>query len=175
MNTLKVFCVLFLLILADGLAQTGHEGNSIIESTAYSGNHITLLQAVRAVNLDKILDEDGPFTVFAPSDVAFDKLSKDKVASLFLPENKRELFSLLTYHIVAGNLTASKMMIAMSRGNGKASFTTVQGNKIFASMHGTNIVITDNLGNSATITTADSNQRNGVIHEIDSVILPNRL
>ncbi|HUH46439.1 MAG TPA: fasciclin domain-containing protein, partial [Arenibacter sp.] len=118
------------------------------------------------------LNEDGPFTIFAPSDRAFKKLSNDRIAALFLPENKKELLALLTYHMVAGNLTASKMLIAMSRGNGKASFTTVQGNKIFASMEGTDIVISDNFGNSAKIVAADFNQCNGVIHEIDSVILP---
>ncbi len=176
MNPFIPFCALFLFMAFDGVAQTSvqneYQENSIIESTAYSGNHITLLQAVRAVDLDRILNEDGPFTIFAPSDIAFKKLSKDKMTALFLPENKKELLSLLTYHIVAGNLTASKILIAMSRGNGKASFTTVQGNKIFASMEGTDIVISDNFGNSAKITTADSNQCNGVIHEIDSVILP---
>lgn len=176
MKPIVVFYGLFLFIIDGGFAQVsaqrGHGENSIIESTAYSGNHITLLQAVRAVDLDRILNEQGPFTVFAPSDMAFNKLSRDKMAELFLPENKKELHSLLTYHIVAGNLTASKMLIAMSRGNGKASFTTLQGNKIFASMKGTDIIITDNFGNTAKITTADSNQCNGIIHEIDSVILP---
>lgn len=176
MNPFIFFCALLLFIPAAGFAQNsvhnGYREYSIIESTAYSGNHITLLQAVKATNLDRVLNEDGPFTIFAPSDLAFKKLSKEKMAALFLPENKKELFSLLTYHIVAGNITASKMLLAMSRGNGKASFTTVQGNKIFVSMEGLDIVLTDNFGNSAKITTADSSQCNGIIHEIDSVILP---
>jgi uncharacterized surface protein with fasciclin (FAS1) repeats len=176
MNPFISFCILLFFIPVAGLAQPsvqdGYGENSIIAGTAYSGNHITLLKAVKATNLDRILNEDGPFTIFAPSDKAFKKLSKDKMAALFLPENEKELLSLLTYHIVAGNLTASKMLLAMSRGNGKASFTTVQGNKIFVSMQGLDIVLTDNFGNSAKIITADSNQCNGVIHEIDSVILP---
>ena len=149
--------------------------NSIIEGTADSGHHFTLLEAVRAANLDKILNEDGPFTVFAPSDMAFKKLSKIDLKELLLPENKRELFSLLTYHIVAGNLTASNILKAMCRGNGKASFTTVQGEKIYASMEGLDIVLSDKLGNRAKITSADANQCNGVIHEIDSVIMPKLL
>ena len=149
--------------------------NSIIESAADSGNHYTLLEAVKAANLDKILNEDGPFTVFAPSDMAFRKLSKVNLKELLLPENKKELFSLLTYHIVAGNITASKILKALCNGNGKASFTTVQGDKIFASMDGLDIVLTDKAGNRAKITSADANQCNGIIHEIDSVILPNAL
>ncbi|MEL6918200.1 MAG: fasciclin domain-containing protein [Bacteroidota bacterium] len=148
---------------------------SIIKSTEDSENHTTLLAAVRAVDLERTLDEDGPFTVFAPSDIAFKKLSADKVANLLLPENKQELHSVVTYHIVAGELTASKMLKAMCRGKGKATFTTVQGNEITATMRGVDIVLTDNFGNTAKITTADSNQCNGVIHEIDSVILPKKL
>lgn len=146
-----------------------------MESTADSGYHNTLLEVVKAANLDKILNEDGPFTVFAPSDMAFKKLSKVNLKKLLLPENKKELFSLLTYHIVAGNITASKILKALCNGNGKASFTTVQGDKIYASMEGLDIVLMDKAGNKAKITNADSNQSNGVIHEIDSVILPNNL
>lgn len=146
-----------------------------MESTADSGYHDILFKVVKAANLDKILNEDGPFTVFAPSDMAFKKLSKVNLNELLLPENKKELFSLLTYHIVAGNITASKILKAMCNGNGKASLTTVQGDKIYASMEGLDIVLTDKSGNRARITSADSNQSNGVIHEIDSVILPSAL
>jgi len=162
MNPFIPFCALLFFIPAIGLAQTsvydGYGGNSIIESTAYSGNHITLLKAVKATNLDRILNEDGPFTIFAPSDMAFKKLSKEKMAALFLPENEKELFSLLTYHIVAGNLTASKMLLPMSRGNGKASITTVQGSKMFVSMERLDIVIMVNVGDSGEIIIADSKQ-----------------
>ncbi|GBF21538.1 immunogenic protein MPT70 precursor [Arenibacter sp. NBRC 103722] len=175
-------CALLFLITSLGYGQTSFtensflkKENSIIESAADSGNHYTLLEAVKAANLDKILNEDGPFTVFAPSDMAFRKLSKVNLKELLLPENKKELFSLLTYHIVAGNITASKILKALCNGNGKASFTTVQGDKIFASMDGLDIVLTDKAGNRAKITSADANQCNGIIHEIDSVILPNAL
>lgn len=148
---------------------------SIAESAASSENFKTLLAAFHAADLQDLLDRDGPFTVFAPSDLAFSKLTEEKIAQLLLPENKRELFSLLTYHIVAGNFTASKILQALSQGNGKTSFTTIQGTEIMASMNGINIILTDTFGNSATITTADSNQCNGVIHEIDRVILPNKI
>ncbi|MEO0527227.1 MAG: fasciclin domain-containing protein [Bacteroidota bacterium] len=163
-----------ILFLSSFLA-FAQDDQSIIKSTEDSENHTTLLAAVRAVDLERTLDEDGPFTVFAPSDIAFKKLSADKVANLLLPENKQELHSVVTYHIVAGELTASKMLKAMCRGKGKATFTTVQGNEITATMRGVDIVLTDNFGNTAKITTADSNQCNGVIHEIDSVILPKKL
>ncbi|SHF98137.1 Uncaracterized surface protein containing fasciclin (FAS1) repeats [Arenibacter palladensis] len=175
-------CALLFLITSIAYGQTSFTENSflktensIIESAADSGHHYTLLEAVKAANLDKILNEDGPFTVFAPSDMAFRKLSKVNLKELLLPENKKELFSLLTYHIVAGNITASKILKALCNGNGKASFTTVQGDKIFASMDGLDIVLTDKAGNKAKITSADANQCNGIIHEIDSVILPNSL
>ncbi|WP_411030953.1 fasciclin domain-containing protein [Spongiimicrobium sp. 3-5] len=151
------------------------EDKSIIRSTEDSKNHKTLLAAVKGADLERILDEDGPFTVFAPSDTAFEKLSPERVASLLDPENKKELHSLVTYHIVAGNLTASNILKAMCRGKGKASFTTVQGNKIWATMRGIDIILSDDLGNTAKIITADSSQCNGVIHEIDSVILPKKI
>lgn len=146
--------------------------NTIIESTEGSEHHKTLLAAVRAADLEETLESDGPFTVFAPSDFAFKKLSKERIAALLLPENKKELKSVLSYHIVAGNLTASKILKALCRGEGTARFTTIQGDEIRASMDGIDIVLTDRNGNSARITTADANQCNGVIHVIDSVIMP---
>ena len=149
--------------------------NTIIESTEGSEFHTTLLTAVRAADLEETLQSDGPFTVFAPSDLAFDKLSKAKISELLRPENKKELKSVLSYHIVAGNLTASKILKAMCRGAGTASFTTIQGDQITASMDGIDIVLTDRYGNSAKITTADANQCNGVIHVIDSVIMPKQI
>lgn len=182
MKSYVSLCALLFFITSINYGQTSYQDNSflqkessIVESTADSGHHFTLLEAVKAANLDKILNEDGPFTVFAPSDMAFKKLSKVNLKELLLPENKKELFSLLTYHIVAGNITASKILKAMCNGNGKASFTTVQGDKIYASMEGLDIVLMDKSGNRAKITSADAKQCNGVIHEIDSVILPNSL
>ncbi len=145
--------------------------DSIIYTTRNSEDHTTLSEAVIAADLDDILDNDGPFTIFAPSDTAFEKLSKDKIEDLFLPKNKAELKNLLTYHMIAGNLTASKILRAMCRGKGVATFTTVQGNVLTASMEGIDIVLRDKFGNKAKITTADANQCNGVIHVIDNVIL----
>lgn len=147
---------------------------SIIESAEASENLKTLMQIVRAAHMEVILDKDGPFTLFAPSDEAFKRFSKEKINQLLRPENKGELFSLLTYHLVAGNFTGAKILKALSQGNGKTSFTTMQGTEIRASISGIDIILTDSLGNSAKITTADAAQCNGVIHEIDGVIVPDK-
>ncbi|MFS4491521.1 fasciclin domain-containing protein [Maribacter sp. 2308TA10-17] len=148
---------------------------SIITNTESSQNHKMLLAAMRAAELEEILSFDGPFTVFAPSDLAFEKLPNDTIKELLDPDNKKEVQALMTYHIIAGNFSASKILMAMSRGGGKASFTTVNGNELMATMQGVDIMLTDNFGNKAKITTADSNQCNGVIHEIDTVIRPGKL
>lgn len=159
-----------------GLVNSGMDPDqSILKNTESAQNYKTLLAAMRAADLEEVLGYDGPFTVFAPSDRAFEKLSPEKIAELLLPENKKELQALMTYHIVAGNFSASKILKAMCRGAGKASFTTVQGDEVTATMNGVDIILTDNMGNSARITTADSNQCNGVIHEIDSVIRPGKI
>lgn len=148
---------------------------TIVETANDSDNHKILMAAVRATDLEDILGQSGPFTVFAPSDNAFSKFSQEELYRLFSSENKDQLKSLLMYHIVAGNLSASKILRALCSGKGKASFTTVQGTKINASINGTDIILTDVFGNMAKITTADSQQSNGVIHEIDSVILPSKI
>ncbi|NHF59263.1 fasciclin domain-containing protein [Flavobacteriaceae bacterium TP-CH-4] len=178
---LLFLCSLF-AFTTSAFAQSNHSEpsgmnpeESIITNTKNSDNHKTLLTAVRAANLEAILGSEGPFTVFAPSDRAFNKFSKDRITRLMKPENKKELHALLTYHIVAGNITASHILKAMCRGKGKATFTTVQGDIITATMNGIDIILTDSSGNTAKITSADANQCNGVIHEIDSVILPGKI
>lgn len=148
---------------------------SIISNTESSKNHKMMLAAMKAADLDEILGFDGPFTVFAPSDLAFNKLPSNKVAELLNPDNKKEVQALMAYHIIAGNFSASKILKEMCRGNGKATFTTVQGDDLTATMQGVEIILTDNLGNEARITSADENQCNGVIHEIDTVIRPSKL
>ena len=154
---------------------TEASSKTIIKSTEGSEEHKTLLAAVKAADLEEVLDSEGPFTVFAPSDQAFGKLPQGKIATLLKPGNKDALKDLVSYHIVAGNLTAAKILKAMCRGKGTATFTTVQGNTITASMKGIDIVLTDDFGNSAIITMADANQCNGVIHVIDRVIQPRKI
>ena len=145
---------------------------SIIERTASFKNHSILLSVLKASNLDQVLAYDGQFTVFAPSNLAFEKLSKITIDRLLDPKNKKALKDILSYHIIAGKLSASSILKAMCRGNGIAKFTTVQGEKITATMKGIDIVLTDTSGNEAVIVAADSNQSNGIIHEIDTVFLP---
>ncbi len=149
--------------------------DSILYSTTTSGEHNTLSQAVLAADLHQVLDNDGPYTVFAPSDAAFNKWQGHKMDELFEPQNKTELQSLISYHIIAGRITASKILMAMCRGEGEATFTTVQGNTLTARMDGIDIVLEDDFGNQARITRADQNRCNGVIHEIDSVVMPSKI
>jgi len=148
---------------------------SILKNTETSHKHTTLLAAMRAAELEEVLGNDGPFTVFAPSDRAFENFSQEHIESLLKPENKKQLKALMTYHMIAGDFSASKILRAMCRGEGKAIFTTVQGDELTATMNGVDIILTDNLGNSAKIVAADSTQCNGVIHEIDAVISPSKL
>tara|TARA_R110001592_G_scaffold322262_1_gene601195 strand:+ start:464 stop:1015 length:552 start_codon:yes stop_codon:yes gene_type:complete len=145
---------------------------SIIERTASFESHSTLMSVLKVTNLDKVLGYNGEFTVFAPSNLAFEKLSQITIDKLYDPKNKKALKSILSYHIIAGKLSASNILTAMCRGNGVAKFTTIQGEKITATMNGIDIVLTDKSGNNAVIVTADSNQSNGVIHEIDTVFIP---
>lgn len=142
---------------------------SIIKNAKESGNHNMLLAAVKVSDLERILDNDGPFTVFAPSDYNIDNTTKEKVNELVKVKNKKELQSLLGYHIIAGNLTASKILRALCRGKGIAKFTTITGDILTATMNGLDIILTDKLGKQSVITKADANQCNGVFHVIDSV------
>lgn len=145
---------------------------SILESQVLVNNHNTLLEAVKLAELDKILGSAGPITIFAPSDKAFEKLSTRTLAEWLSPENKKELLKILTYHMVVGEITASRILQAMANGQGSAIFKTIQGDEILATLEGTDILLTDCSGNSAKIKTEDTNLSNGVVHLIDSVILP---
>ncbi len=146
--------------------------NTNIKEAIATDNHKTLLAAYNATDLNDLLEESGPFTIFAPSDNAFSKLPKTKLEAILNTDNKNQLKSVLKYYIVPGRLTASNILRALCRGKGKTTFTTIQGDKITATMRGIDIILTDSLGNSAMITVADSSRGNGVMHEIDSVILP---
>ena len=166
-------CLLFTIVLQ---AQNSNKDFEIFKQneTSESTNDI-LFAAVKAVQLDSVLRNAGPFTVFAPSDAAFERFSSDKIQEWIDAKDKSALKSLLKFHIVAGHLTASRILRAMCRGNGKASFTTIQGKKLTAHMDGYDIVLTDPVGNTARITSADLNLENGIIHQIDSVILPTQM
>lgn len=171
-----VFFALNAALALGQYANTGLEGSaakpSILQSPLLTENHQTLLEAVRLVQLDKLLASHGPITIFAPSDTAFEKLSQKTLEEWLAPENKQELLRILTYHMVVGQFTASRILQEMASGKGSAVFKTVQGNEILATLEGTHILLTDCSGNSARIKTEETNLSNGVVHVIDSVILP---
>jgi len=149
-----------------------YPSKNIIENAVNSKDHTTLVAAVKAAGLVETLKGRGPFTVFAPTNAAFDKLPKGTVETLLKPENKAMLQSVLTYHVVAGKMNASDITKAIKAGNGKATLTTVQGGKLTAWMDGKDLYISDENGGKAKVTIADVNQSNGVIHVLDAVVTP---
>ncbi len=144
----------------------------IVDNAANSKDHTTLVAAVKAADLVETLKSDGPFTVFAPTNAAFDKLPAGTVETLVKPENKATLTKILTYHVLAGKYNAASIMKAIKKGNGEATFTTVSGGKLSASMAMGKVKLTDENGGTAFVTIADVNQKNGVIHVIDCVVTP---
>ena len=149
-----------------------YPSKNIVENAVNSKDHTTLVAAVKAADLVTTLQSDGPFTVFAPTNEAFNKLPEGTVATLLKPENKQKLQAVLTYHVIAGDFSAADIMEAIKKGHGKATFKTVQGEELTAMMHGKKLQLKDASGNVATVTIADVNQSNGVIHVIDTVLLP---
>ena len=146
---------------------------NIIENAVNSADHTTLVAAVKAAGLVETLEGAGPFTVFAPTNEAFNKLPAGTVDSLLKPENKATLTKVLTYHVVAGNMDSKAIAKAIKKGKGKAMLTTVSGGKLWASMSGNTLVLTDEKGGSSRVTIADVRQSNGVIHVVDTVLMPN--
>lgn len=149
-----------------------YPNKNIVENAVNSKDHTTLVAAVKAADLVETLQSEGPFTVFAPTNAAFEKLPKGTVETLLMPENKAKLQSVLTYHVVAGKQSAAQIMKDIKKGNGTATYKTVSGGTLTAMMKGKKVMIMDENGGMATVTIADVNQSNGVIHVIDSVVLP---
>ncbi len=145
---------------------------NIVENAVNSKDHTTLVAAVKAADLVETLQGDGPFTVFAPTNAAFAKLPAGTVDGLLKPEMKSALQGVLTYHVVAGKMTAKDIMAAIKKGNGKATFKTVNGQMLTVMMDGKNVKVMDVSGNTSTVTIADVMQSNGVIHVVDTVLLP---
>ncbi|MDQ6623946.1 MAG: fasciclin domain-containing protein [Verrucomicrobiota bacterium] len=145
---------------------------NIVENASKSKDHTTLVAAVKAAGLVQTLEGKGPFTVFAPTNEAFEKLPAGTVDTLLKPENKKKLTGILTYHVVAGKMTAADLGKAIKAGNGSASLKTVNGEKLTAKMDGDDIVLTDAKGGTAKVTIANVMQSNGVIHVIDTVLMP---
>ena len=145
---------------------------TIVENASAAPNLTTLVAAVKAADLAGTLSGPGPFTVFAPTDDAFAKLPAGTVDTLLKPENKAQLTSVLTYHVVPGDLKAKDLAKAIRDGGGRATLTTVQGETLTASMMGTRIMLTDARGGMSHVTTADVRQSNGVVHVVDTVLMP---
>jgi uncharacterized surface protein with fasciclin (FAS1) repeats len=147
---------------------------NIVENAMNSADHTTLMAAVKAAGLVATLQGAGPFTVFAPTNAAFEKLPAGTVDTLLKPENKEQLTKILTYHVVAGRLSAAELKKMIRHGNGTAELKTVEGGKLWASLHdGQQIMLKDEKGGTALVTIANVFQSNGVIHVIDSVVMPN--
>ena len=145
---------------------------NIVGVAASNENFTTLVAAVKAAGLVETLSSAGPFTVFAPTNAAFAKLPEGTVATLLQPENKATLTSILTYHVVSGKFDATAVVEAIKANNGAFTITTVQGGKLVASLMEGNVLLKDEKGNMSTVVIADVAASNGVIHAIDSVVMP---
>ena len=145
---------------------------NIVGVAVANENFSTLVAAVKAAGLVETLSGNGPFTVFAPVNAAFDKLPEGTVSGLLKPESKDALTSLLTYHVVAGKFMAADVVKAIGDNNGKFSIPTVQGGTLIASLNDGNVILTDAKGNTSTIIITDVAASNGVIHAIDTIVMP---
>jgi len=150
-----------------------YPSKTIVDNAAHSKVHTTLVAAVKAAGLVDTLEGAGPFTVFAPTNEAFAKLPAGTVDTLLKPENKDTLTKVLTYHVVAGKVSAKELVKMIKAGGGKAELKTVSGGSLTATTKGGKVMLTDEKGGMATVTIADVFQSNGVIHVVDSVLLPN--
>lgn len=145
---------------------------TIVNVAASNDAFTTLVAAVKAAGLVGVLNGNGPFTVFAPVNSAFEKLPEGTVASLLKPENKKMLTSILTYHVVSGKFKAKDVVNAIKSNNGKFVIKTVQGGKLTASLKDSKVILTDEKGNASTIIITDVKASNGIVHAIDSVVMP---
>src|ERR1044072_5525064 len=151
-----------------------YKTKNIVENAMNSADHTTLVAAVKAAGLVGALQGKGPFRFFAPTNAAFDKLPAGTVETLVKPENTATLTKILTYHVVAGKYDSKKRMDAIKKGGGQASLKTVSGGSLTARMNGMHgITLTDEKGGTSNVTIADVYQSNGVIHVIDTVVMPN--
>ena len=146
---------------------------NIIENAVNSADHTTLVAAVKAAGLVETLEGAGPFTVFAPTNEAFAKLPAGTVDTLLKPENKPILTKVLTYHVVAGRLSASDLKKQIKAGNGTAELTTFEGGKLWATVDGNHIMLKDEKGGTTWVTIPNVFQSNGVIHVVNAVLMPN--
>lgn len=145
---------------------------NIVGVAVSNENFSTLVAAVKAAGLVDVLSGKGPYTVFAPVNAAFGKLPQGTVGTLLKPENKKLLTAILTYHVVAGKFNAKAVVKAIKANKGKFVITTVQGGKLTASIQNGNVILTDAKGNTSKVIITDVKASNGIIHAIDSVVMP---
>jgi uncharacterized surface protein with fasciclin (FAS1) repeats len=163
----SLLTLLFLLLLTIGFAQ-----KTVVDIAVSSPIHTTLVSALKSADLVETLKGKGPFTVLAPTNVAFDKLPAGTVDGLLKPESKAQLVKILTYHVVAGNLNAAAVVKAINDGKGTATLTTLSGVKLTLSLTNGKVILTDEQGRKSTIVQKDLKASNGFIHVIDNVLLP---
>lgn len=162
----------FLLMFLIGGIISASAQKTVVDVAVGSKDHSTLVAAVKAADLVSTLQSAGPFTVFAPTNEAFAKLPKGTVETLLKPENKATLAKILTYHVVAGNLDAAAVVKAITDGKGKVTIKTVSGGSLTASLKNGKVILTDEKGGTATVTATDLKAGNGVVHVIDTVVMP---
>jgi uncharacterized surface protein with fasciclin (FAS1) repeats len=165
----KLLVVMFAVSLSINVFS---QAKDVVDIAISSADHTTLVAAVKAADLVSTLKGKGPFTVFAPTNAAFNKLPAGTVETLLKPENKAQLAKILTYHVVSGNIDAAAVVAAIKSGNGKAELKTVSGGKLVASLDKEKVKLTDESGNSVHVTVVDLKGSNGVVHVIDGVLLP---
>ncbi len=149
-----------------------YPNKTVVENASQAKNLTTLVAAVKAAGLVDTLSSAGPFTVFAPTNTAFEKLPAGTVDKLVMPDMKPTLTKILTYHVVAGKMTSADLMKAIKDGGGSANLKTVEGGTLTAKMDGDKLVLIDEKGGGAVVEQADVMQSNGVAHVIDGVLMP---
>jgi len=169
---MKLKFIAFMAIGLVGLFSTVNAQKTVVDIAVGSKDHSTLVAAVKAAGLVETLQSAGPFTVFAPVNGAFAKLPAGTVETLLKPENKAALTKVLTYHVIAGNLDAAAVVKAIKDGGGKAAVKTVSGGTLTASVKDGKVILTDENGGVSTVVATDIKAGNGVVHVIDTVVLP---
>ncbi|MBK9163457.1 MAG: fasciclin domain-containing protein [Acidobacteria bacterium] len=171
----KILFAVFAFVMAIGVANVSAQmknDKDIVDTAMATDSLSTLVTAVKAAELVDTLKSAGPFTVFAPTNDAFGKVPAATLSALLKPENKQMLTGVLTYHVVAGKLDSKAVAKAIKDGKGKAVLTTVQGGKLTAMLDGKNVVLMDENGNKSTVVMVDVKTSNGIVHVIDTVVLP---
>jgi uncharacterized surface protein with fasciclin (FAS1) repeats len=169
---MKIKSIALTLFAAVSIAFSASAQKTIVDVAVGSSDHTTLVAAVKAADLVTTLQSAGPFTVFAPTNAAFAKLPQGTVETLLKAENKATLAKILTYHVVAGNFNAAAVVKAIKAAKGSLSLTTVSGGILIASLKDGKVILTDENGGVATVIVTDLAASNGVIHVIDTVVLP---